>query len=114
MSQLLERERTGYRVPVRRRSPLLDRSLLAAGALFALIGVYFQFAPPNWWLAHFSEVYHLASYVLGGLLIAAGLGVYSDRAMEEDGHTTTRVVAGVVLTTAAVAGAVIAALVWML
>jgi hypothetical protein len=40
VSQLLERERT--RIPVRRRSPILDYTLIVVGALVALCGMYFQ------------------------------------------------------------------------
>jgi nitrate reductase gamma subunit len=111
MSQVLERKRTEHRVPVRRRSRVVEVTLMTIGALVALVGVYFQFAPSSWWLAHFSEAYHLGSYILGGLTLAAGFGVFADRAMDEDGRASTRVTTGMVLAIIAGAGAVIAALV---
>ncbi len=111
MSQVLDRQRTEYRVPVRRRSPVVDYTLITIGALVALVGVYFQFAPSSWWLAHFSEVYHLGSYIVGGLLLATGFGVFADRTMQEDGHASTRVITATVLAIAALAGAVVAAVV---
>ena len=111
MSQLLERERT--RIPVRRRSPILDYTLIIIGAVVALCGVYFQFAPSDWWLAHFSEVYDLGGYTLGGLIMAAGFGVYADRTLEEDGFRSGRVIAGITLAVAAVVGAAIAVLFWI-
>jgi hypothetical protein len=73
MSRVLERERA--RIPVRRRSPILDYTLIAIGALAALAGLYFQFAPSDWLLAHFSEMYQYGGYTLGGLLLGAGFGV---------------------------------------
>ena len=77
MSGVLERERT--RIPVRRRSPVLDYTLIVLGALVALVGLYFQFAPSDWWLAHFSEAYQYGCYTLGGLMLGAGFGVFADR-----------------------------------
>ncbi len=111
MSQVLDRQRTEYRVPVRRRSPVVDYTLIAIGALVALVGVYFQFAPSNWWLAHFSEAYYLWSYVVGGLFLTTGFGVFANRTMEEDGHASTRAITATILAILALAGAVVASLV---
>jgi hypothetical protein len=110
MSRMLERER----IPVRRRSPLLDYSLIILGAVAALVGLYFQFAPSDWWLAHFSEAYQYGGYTLGGLLLGAGFGAYADRAVEEDGHPSERSATGLALAILAFVGAVTAALFWIL
>src|SRR6266498_5296104 len=76
MSQVLEGERARVpvrrRIPVRRRRPILDSTLIIMGALAALAGLYFQFAPSDWWLAHFSEMYQFGSYTLGGLSLGPG------------------------------------------
>ena len=112
MSRVLERERA--RIPVRRRSPILDSTLIAIGALAALAGLYFQFAPSDWWLAHFSKVYQYGGYTLGGLLLGAGFGVFADWVVEEDGHTSARSAAGVTLAILGVVGAVAAVLFWVL
>lgn len=112
MSQVLERKPTEYRVPVRRRRHVIDYTLIVIGAVITLMGVYFQFAPSDWWLAHFSEAYHLGSYALGGLVLAAGLGLYADHAMDEDGPGSSRATTATVLAAIAVLGAIIAALVW--
>jgi hypothetical protein len=117
MSQLLERERT--HIPVRhrlagRRSAILDYTLIIIGALVALVGLYFQFAPSDWWLAHFSEAYHFGGYVLGGLFLAAGFGVFADRTFAEDGYRSGRVIAGITLAIVAVLGAALAVLFWIL
>lgn len=109
MSQLLERERTEYRAPIRRRRRV-DLALIAIGAVAALVGVYFQFAPSNWWLADLSETYHLGSYVLGGVLLAVGGAVYADRALEEDGRGSIRTAAGMTLAIVALSGASLALL----
>jgi hypothetical protein len=111
VSQLLERERT--RIPVRHRSPVVDYTLIIIGAVVALVGVYFQFVPSDWWLAHFSEVYYFGGYTLGGLIVAAGFGVYADRTLEEDRFRSGRVITGITLAVAAVVGAAVAALFWI-
>jgi hypothetical protein len=112
MSRVLERERT--RIPVRRRSPILDYTLIVLGALAALAGLYFQFAPSDWWLAHFSEAYQYGGYTLGGLILGAGFGVYADRTLEEDSYRSTRVITGITLAVLAVIGAAVAVLFWVL
>ena len=111
MSRTLERERTP--VPVRHRSPILDYSLIVLGAAAALAGLYFQFAPSGWWLAHFSEAYQYGGYTLGGLLLGVGFGVYADRAVVEDGHPSARSATGITLAVIAVVGAAVAALFWI-
>jgi hypothetical protein len=112
MSRVLERERT--RIPVRRRSPILDYTLIVLGALVALVGLYFQFAPSDWWLAYFSEAYQYGCYTLGGLILGAGFGVYADRTLEEDGYRSARVITGITLAVLAVIGAAVAVLFWVL
>ena len=112
MSGVLERERT--RIPVRRRSPILDYTLIVLGALVALAGLYFQFAPADWWLAYFSEAYQYGGYILGGLILGAGFGVFADRTLEEDGFRSTRVSIGITLAVLAVIGAAVAVLFWVL
>jgi hypothetical protein len=109
MSQVLERKRTEYRVPVRRRSRVVDFTLITIGALVALVGVYLQFEPSNWWLAHLSEVYHFGSYIAAGVLLAAGFSVYADRALEEDGRGSMRTAIGMTLAIVAFVGAIVAA-----
>jgi hypothetical protein len=111
VSQVLDRERT--RIPVRRRSPILNYALIIIGALAALVGVYFQFAPSDWWLADFSEVYQLGGYTLGGLILAAGFGVFADRTFQVDSYPSGRVITGITLAVAAVVGAAVAVLFWI-
>jgi hypothetical protein len=112
MSRVLERERT--HIPVRRRSPILDYTLIVLGALAALAGLYFQFAPSDWSLAYFSEAYQYGGYTLGGLLLGAGFGVFADRTLEEDSYRSTRVITGITLAVLAVIGAALAVLFWVL
>jgi hypothetical protein len=112
MSPVLERERT--RIPVRRRSPILDYSLIILGAVAALVGLYFQVAPASWWLAHFSEAYQYGSYTLGGLLMGLGFGVYADRTADEDGQPSDRTSVGIGLAILAFLGAAAAVLFWVL
>jgi hypothetical protein len=119
MSQILDRptlnrERVEHRVPVRHRNPVIDYSLITVGAVVALVGVYFQFAPANWWLAHFAEAYHFGSYTLGALLMTAGFGVYADRTNDEDLYRSTRVTTGITLAVLAAVGAIVAVAFWLL
>lgn len=111
MSRVLNTRQPEYRVGVRHRSPVVDDTLIAIGVLLALAGVSLQFAPSSWWLAHFSQAYYLGSYIVGGLLLATGFGVYADRTMEEDDRASTRMVAATMLAIVALTGVVIAALV---
>jgi hypothetical protein len=110
MSRVLERDRTS--VPARRQSPVLDYTLVIVGAFAALTGLYFQFAPSDWWLAHFSEAYQYGAYTLGGVLLGTGFGVYAERNFNETGRSA-RVSAAATLATVAIAGAVAAALLWI-
>ena|SRR5215204_5238417 len=110
MSHVLERERTG--VPARRRSPVLDYMVIV-GAVAALAGLYFQFAPSDWWLAHFSEAYQYGAYTLGGVLLGAGFGAYAERNFDESGPSA-RVSVAATLAVVAVAAALAAVLLWIL
>ena len=118
MSPVLEKElreyQAEYRVPVRNRSHAVSYTLIALGVLAAAVGVYFQYAPTSWWLAHFDEGYHFASYTLGGLLLSSGLGVYADRAYDEDGDLTGRVTTAMTIMAIAVVGLVAAVVIWIL
>jgi hypothetical protein len=91
----------------------LDSTLIVLGALAALVGLYFQFAPSDWWLAHFSEAYQFGSYTLGGLILGAGFGVFADRAFKEDGHPSARSETGIGLALLAIVGALTAVLFWI-
>ncbi|HSO52192.1 MAG TPA: hypothetical protein VL330_05480 [Actinomycetes bacterium] len=90
----------------------MDYTLVIVGALAALAGLYFQAAPSEWWLAHFSEAYQYGAYTLGGVLLGTGFGVYAERNFDETGRST-RVSGAATLATVAVAGAVAAALLWI-
>ena len=119
MSQILDRptptrSEFEYRVPVRRRTPMIDYTLISIGVLAAVVGVYFQFAPTNWWLAHFAEAYQLGGYTLGGLLMTAGFGVYADRTHDEDSYRSARVTTGITLAVLAAIGAIVAVAFWLL
>ena len=113
MSRVLERERVRVPVPVRYRSRVLESTLIILGALAVLAGLYFQYAPSDWWLAHFSEVYQFA-YGLGGLILGAGFGVYADRTYEEDGRASARMATGVTLAILAFVGALLALVLWII
>lgn len=123
MSQVLTRqdrkhppetpERTGYRAPVRRPAPVAGFVLVAIGALAALVGVYFQFAPSDWWLADPGEVPYLASYTVGGLTAGAGLMVFADWLHKVDDDISLRMLTTIVLGVVAVALGVMAAVLWI-
>jgi hypothetical protein len=114
MSRVLEREWARVPVLVRYRSRVLESTLISLGALAALAGLYFQFAPSDWWLAHFSEGYQFGAYALGGLILGAGFGVYADRTFEEDGDPSARTATGVTLAILSVVGALLALVLWII
>jgi hypothetical protein len=117
MSQVLERERRDqliYRAPVSRRNPVIDFTIMTLGLLAAGVGVYFQFAPDSWWLAHFTEGYHFGAYVLGAAMLATGFGIYADRTFDEDGTRSNRVTAALTVVGLAIIAAVVAVVFWVL
>ncbi len=116
MSQLLERERTGsrYTAVPRKPVPVLEYTLLAVGALLALLGVYTSYAPTDWILGDLTEGWYLGSLALGGLFLSGGFSLFADRMQVDDRHPTGFAVAGAVLSVAAFAAAVAFAAIWVL
>jgi len=94
--------------PVRSRAVEFTVAILGFVCLAA--GAYLLFALEDWWLGDVAEAWHLGAFIIGGLLVMTGLGVYANESYHEDGHWTARVVTGAVIAVLGLAGAIAAAL----
>ncbi len=111
MPEILEQEQTVHAPtapPTRSRA--IEFTLAILGFLFLGAGAYLLFAPDSWWLGDLAEAWHLSAFIVGGVLVMTGLGVYANESYLEDGHWSARVVTGMVVALLALAGAVTAAL----
>jgi hypothetical protein len=93
------------------RSRALDYTLMIIGAVVAAFGAYTYFAPSDWVLADLAEAWHLASWIAGGVLLAAAFGMLGASLRDRSGHWTTSAVMSFLIGTLALAGAVAAAVV---
>jgi hypothetical protein len=92
------------------RSRAIEFTLAILGFVCLAAGAYLLFAREDWWLGDLAEAWHMGAFVIGGVLVMTGLGVYANESYLEDGHWTARVVTGAVVALLALAGAVTAAL----
>ncbi len=112
MRESLEKESTAIRAPTAppARSRAIEFTLAFLGVLCVAAGAYLLFAPEDWWLGDIVDAWHLSAFVIGGVLMMTGFGVYANEAFIEDGRWSTRVVTGATIGVLALAGAVVAAL----
>jgi hypothetical protein len=108
--QMKEHVRT-ERLPRMFRSRTVDYTLMVVGALVALFGAYTYFVPTSWVLADLSEGWYLGSFIVGGVLLTAGLGLLGASMRDRSGYWTASAVTSFVLGALALAGAVVAAVV---
>ncbi|HKZ28157.1 MAG TPA: hypothetical protein VJ482_00785 [Acidimicrobiia bacterium] len=92
------------------RSRVAEVILAVVGFVCLAAGAYLLFAPEDWWLGDLVEAWHMSAFIIGGVLVMTGLGMYANERYREDGHWTARVVTGAVVALVALAGAVTAAL----
>ncbi|MDH3260226.1 MAG: hypothetical protein OEM81_04140 [Acidimicrobiia bacterium] len=111
MPEILEQTQT-TRVPKAppARSRAIEFTLAILGFLCLAAGAYLLFAAEDWWLGDLVESWHLGAFIIGGVLMMTGLGVYANESYHEDGQWTARVTTGAVVAVLALAGAVTAAL----
>lgn len=112
MTQIQMRERmTVEHLPRMFRNRTVDYTLMIVGALIAAFGAYTYFAPSSWVVAGLSAAWYLGSFVAGGVLVAAGLGLLGASLRDRAGHWTASAITSFVLSALALAGAVAAAVV---
>lgn len=112
MRETLDQTRAAGRAPTVPpvRSRAIEFTLVILGVLVAAAGAYLLFAPEDWWLGDAAEAWHLSAFIVGGVLMMTGLGVYANESFIEDGRWSARVVTGAMVALLALAGAVVAAL----
>jgi hypothetical protein len=110
MSDLQQKEvvRTEH-LPRLFRNRTVDYTLIIVGALVAAFGAYTYFVPASWILADLGEVWYLSSWIAGGVLLTAGLGMLGASIRDRSGYWTAGAVVSFVLGTLSLAGAVAAA-----
>ena len=111
MPEILEQEQK-TRVPTAppTRSRAIEFTLALLGFLCLAAGAYLLFALEDWWLGDVVAAWHLGAFIVGGVLVMTGLGVYANESYLEDGHWSARVVTGTMIAVLALAGAITAAL----
>jgi hypothetical protein len=109
MPEILEQEET-VSVPtvIPARSRAVEFTMAILGFVVLAVGAYLLFAPENWWLGDLVEAWHLGAFIIGGVLVMTGLGVYANESYLEDNHWTTRVVTAMAVAVLGLAGAVAA------
>lgn len=113
MPEVLQRERmtTEQRLPRLYRNRVLDYTLMAVGAVVAAFGAYTLWVPESWWLADLAEGWYLGSFMLGGVILAAGFGLLGASARDRAGYWSTAAVTSFTIAVLAIAGAVAATVV---
>lgn len=111
MPEILEQEQL-TRVPksLPTRSRAVEFTLAIVGFVCLAAGAYLLFALEDWWLGDLAAAWHLGAFIIGGVLVMTGLGVYANESYLEEGRWSARVTTGAVIALLAMAGAVAAAL----
>lgn len=112
MTQIQMREQTTLEhLPRLFRNRTVDYTLMIVGAVVAAFGAYTYVAPSSWVVAGLSAAWYLGSFIAGGVLLAAGLGLLGASLRDRSGHWTASAITSFVLSALALAGAVTAAVV---
>jgi hypothetical protein len=111
MPEILEQEQL-TRIPAAppKRSRAIEFSLAILGFIVLAVGAYLLFALEDWWLGDLAAAWHLGAFIIGGVLVMTGLGVYANESYLEDGRWSARVFAGGLVALVALAAATTAAL----
>jgi hypothetical protein len=110
---LLERkERTEItRTPV---SHVTEWVLGVVGVLAAAVGTWMYYVPTDWFLGNLVESWHLGMFVGAGVLLAVALGVLARKAYIFNRDWTAMSIWATGLAVAALAGAFVFSLIWVL
>lgn len=111
MTQVVKEQVTTEHLPRLFRNRTVEYSLMVIGAVVAALGAYSYFAPTDWLWGDLSEGWFLGSWIAGGALIAAGLGMLGASIRDRAGVWNTQATGSFVVATLALAGAVVAAVV---
>ena len=109
---LQERTRTEItRVPVRRH--VIEWVMGVIGAVAAAVGTYMYYAPTNWFLADLVEHWYFGMFTGAGILLTAAFGVFARKAYLDGRGWTMQATVSTVVALAALAGALIFAVIWI-
>jgi hypothetical protein len=97
-----------------RRSAIVEWTIGIAGVLTAGVGAWMYYVPADWFLGGLAAGWYLGMFIGAGVLLAIAFGFYARTALEVDGAWTTRVTFATVLAVAAMAGAIMFGLIWIL
>lgn len=112
MTLLLEQRRTEItRTPVMRH--VTEWVMGVEGVLAAAVGAYMFYAPTDWLLADLAEGWYLGMWTAAGLFLAAAFGVFARKAYLGDRSWTGWTMLATGLATAALAGAAIFTVIWV-
>jgi hypothetical protein len=84
------------------------------GVVAAAVGAWMYYVPNNWFLGNLVEAWHLGMFVGAGVLLFAAFGVLARKAYLAHRDWTTMSIWATGLAIAALAGAVVFALIWIL
>jgi hypothetical protein len=84
------------------------------GVVAAAVGAWMYYVPTNWFLGDLVESWHLGMFVGAGVLLAVALGVFARKAyvVAQDWTATSVWTTG--LAVAALAGAFVFAMIWII
>lgn len=85
-----------------------------AGALAAAVGAWTYYVPTDWFLGDVAESWHFGLFTGAGVLLAGAFGVFARKAYLGDRSWTAQAMVATGLAIAALAGAFILALIWIL
>lgn len=114
MTALRERPMTEVTRMPTRRSQITEWSLGIAGVLAAGVGAWMYYVPTDWFLGGLVEGWYLGMFIAAGLLLVAAFGVFARMAYVADSAWTMGVLVSTALAVAALGGAVVFALIWIL
>lgn len=109
MPEVLQKERmTTEHLPPLFRSRTLDYTLMIIGAIVAAFGAYTMYGPTDWIWTDLAQGWYLGSFMLGGVILAAGFGLFGMSLRDRVGYWTTAATTSFVAAALALAGAVAA------
>lgn len=97
-----------------RRTRITELILGIAGVLTAGVGAWMYYAPTDWFLGGLVEGWPFAMFIAAGLLLAGAFGLFARMTYADDPMWSMRVVMATVLGLAALGGAIVFAVIWII